>query len=128
MAAEFSSRNVDLFQPLMDNDDGLRGFEVKDADGYLFSSGGLVNDAPPKYPMTVAINGMLARDQANGISTSAKVPGAAAFTAATTFWTCGSISGQFPLPRTTIAILRVERFCWYRMFWSVVRSTSNPSS
>ncbi len=39
MAAEFSSRNVDLFQPLMDNDDGLRGFEVKDADGYLLFFG-----------------------------------------------------------------------------------------
>jgi hypothetical protein len=37
LAIEFSSRNVELFLPLKDNysDDGLRGFEVKDADGYL---------------------------------------------------------------------------------------------
>ena len=39
LAAEFSSRNVEFFQPLMDNDDGLRGFEVKDADGYLLFFG-----------------------------------------------------------------------------------------
>ena len=35
LAAEFSSRNVEFFKPLKDNDegdDGLRGFEVKDAD------------------------------------------------------------------------------------------------
>ena len=39
LAAEFSSRNVEFFQPLMDNDDGLRGFEVKDADGYVLYFG-----------------------------------------------------------------------------------------
>ena len=39
LAAEFSSRNVDFFQPLKDNDDGLRGFEVKDADGYMLFFG-----------------------------------------------------------------------------------------
>jgi catechol 2,3-dioxygenase-like lactoylglutathione lyase family enzyme len=40
LAAEFSSRNVEFFQPLNDNDDdGLRGFEVKDADGYLLFFG-----------------------------------------------------------------------------------------
>jgi hypothetical protein len=41
LAAEFSSRNVAFFQPLKDDyaDDGLRGFEVKDADGYLLFFG-----------------------------------------------------------------------------------------
>jgi catechol 2,3-dioxygenase-like lactoylglutathione lyase family enzyme len=39
LAAEFESRNVELFTPLQNNDDGLRGFEVKDADGYLLYFG-----------------------------------------------------------------------------------------
>lgn len=40
LAAEFTSRDVDFFTPLMDNDDdGLRGFEVTDADGYVLYFG-----------------------------------------------------------------------------------------
>jgi catechol 2,3-dioxygenase-like lactoylglutathione lyase family enzyme len=39
LAEEFSSRNVKLFTPLQNNDDGLRGFEIKDADGYLLYFG-----------------------------------------------------------------------------------------
>jgi catechol 2,3-dioxygenase-like lactoylglutathione lyase family enzyme len=39
LAAEFISRHVELFQPLKDTDDGLRGFEIKDADGYLLFFG-----------------------------------------------------------------------------------------
>jgi catechol 2,3-dioxygenase-like lactoylglutathione lyase family enzyme len=40
LATEFSSRNVSFFQPLKDNsDDGLRGFEVEDADGYILFFG-----------------------------------------------------------------------------------------
>lgn len=39
LAAEFSSRNIEFFKPLQDNDDGLRGFEVKDADGYILFFG-----------------------------------------------------------------------------------------
>jgi catechol 2,3-dioxygenase-like lactoylglutathione lyase family enzyme len=40
LAAEFSSRNVEFFHPLSDDaDDGLRGFEIKDADGYLLFFG-----------------------------------------------------------------------------------------
>ena len=39
LAAEFASRKVDFFQTLKVNDDGLRGFEVKDADGYLLYFG-----------------------------------------------------------------------------------------
>lgn len=39
LAAEFSSRNVDFFKPLGDNSDDLRGFEVKDADGYVLYFG-----------------------------------------------------------------------------------------
>lgn len=41
LAAEFASRNVEFFLPLRDGyaEDGLRGFEVKDADGYLLYFG-----------------------------------------------------------------------------------------
>jgi catechol 2,3-dioxygenase-like lactoylglutathione lyase family enzyme len=39
LAEEFASRNVAFFLPLHDNDDGLRGFEVKDADGYVLYFG-----------------------------------------------------------------------------------------
>ena len=39
LAAEFSSRNVEFFEPLRDTHDGLRGFELKDADGYLLFFG-----------------------------------------------------------------------------------------
>jgi len=42
LAAEFSSRNVDFFRTIKDSedgDDGLRGFEVKDADGYTLFFG-----------------------------------------------------------------------------------------
>ena len=39
LAEEFASRNVEFFEPLKDTDDGLRGFEIKDADGYLLFFG-----------------------------------------------------------------------------------------
>ena len=39
LAAEFASRKVEFFEPLKDTDDGLRGFEIKDADGYLLFFG-----------------------------------------------------------------------------------------
>jgi catechol 2,3-dioxygenase-like lactoylglutathione lyase family enzyme len=39
LAAEFASRNVEFSEPLKDTDDGLRGFEVKDADGYVLFFG-----------------------------------------------------------------------------------------
>src|SRR5262245_24691695 len=42
LAAEFASRNVEFFKTIQDSesgDDGLRGFEVKDADGYLLFFG-----------------------------------------------------------------------------------------
>lgn len=41
LAAEFASRNVEFFLTLKDeySEDGLRGFEVKDADGYLLFFG-----------------------------------------------------------------------------------------
>jgi catechol 2,3-dioxygenase-like lactoylglutathione lyase family enzyme len=34
LAAEFASRGVHFSVPITDNDDGLRGFEIKDLDGY----------------------------------------------------------------------------------------------
>ena len=39
LATEFSSRNVDFFEPLQNTGDGLRGFELKDADGYILFFG-----------------------------------------------------------------------------------------
>jgi catechol 2,3-dioxygenase-like lactoylglutathione lyase family enzyme len=39
LAAEFSSRQVEFVEPLQDTDDGLRGFELKDADGYVLFFG-----------------------------------------------------------------------------------------
>lgn len=40
LAAEFAARGVEFFHPLSNNvEDGLRGFEVRDADGYLLFFG-----------------------------------------------------------------------------------------
>ena len=39
LAAEFASRNVQFFEPLKDTHDGLRGFEIRDADGYILFFG-----------------------------------------------------------------------------------------
>jgi catechol 2,3-dioxygenase-like lactoylglutathione lyase family enzyme len=39
LAAEFASRNVEFLEPLKDNHDNLRGFELKDADGYVLFFG-----------------------------------------------------------------------------------------
>jgi catechol 2,3-dioxygenase-like lactoylglutathione lyase family enzyme len=41
LAAEFAARNVPFFEPLQDTDDGLRGFELQDADGYVLFFGRL---------------------------------------------------------------------------------------
>ena len=39
LAAEFASREVTFSRPLQDTHDGLRGFELKDADGYVLFFG-----------------------------------------------------------------------------------------
>jgi len=39
LAAEFSSREIEFSQPLRNDNDGLRGFEIKDADGYVLFFG-----------------------------------------------------------------------------------------
>ncbi len=39
LAAEFASRDVEFSEPLKDTHDGLRGFELKDADGYILFFG-----------------------------------------------------------------------------------------
>ena len=39
LAAEFLSRNVEFSVPLKDTGDGVRGFELKDADGYVLFFG-----------------------------------------------------------------------------------------
>ena len=39
LAAEFASRGVELVEPLENTDDGLRGFAIEDADGYVLFFG-----------------------------------------------------------------------------------------
>jgi len=39
LAAEFASRNVEFLLPVHNNSDNLRGFELKDADGYVLYFG-----------------------------------------------------------------------------------------
>jgi catechol 2,3-dioxygenase-like lactoylglutathione lyase family enzyme len=39
LAREFASRGVTFSRPLQDTHDGLRGFELKDADGYVLFFG-----------------------------------------------------------------------------------------
>lgn len=39
LAAEFSARHVEFSEPLKDTDEGLRGFELRDADGYVLFFG-----------------------------------------------------------------------------------------
>lgn len=39
LAAEFASRNVEFSEPLKDTHDGLRGFELRDVDGYVLFFG-----------------------------------------------------------------------------------------
>ena len=45
LAEEFASRGVVLSVPLMDTHDGLRGFEVKDNDGYVLFFGRPTEDS-----------------------------------------------------------------------------------
>jgi catechol 2,3-dioxygenase-like lactoylglutathione lyase family enzyme len=39
LSAEFTSRQVEFVVPLSNNDDNLRGFEVRDPDGYILYFG-----------------------------------------------------------------------------------------
>ncbi len=39
LAAQFSSRGVEFSEPLKDTQDGLRGFELQDVDGYVLFLG-----------------------------------------------------------------------------------------
>ncbi len=39
LALEFASRDVEFHEPLKDTHDGLRGFEIKDGDGYVLFFG-----------------------------------------------------------------------------------------
>ena len=39
LAAEFASRGVEFFEPLQNNSDNLRGFEVQDVNGYVLYFG-----------------------------------------------------------------------------------------
>jgi catechol 2,3-dioxygenase-like lactoylglutathione lyase family enzyme len=44
LASEFESRGVEFFRPLKNDSDNLRGFEVKDADGYVLFFGRPIAD------------------------------------------------------------------------------------
>jgi catechol 2,3-dioxygenase-like lactoylglutathione lyase family enzyme len=46
LAAEFLSRNVEFHRPLANDGDGLRGFEVRDGDGYVLFFGRPVESPP----------------------------------------------------------------------------------
>ena len=39
LAAEYAARGVEFSKPLKDTEDGLRGFELKDSDGYVLFFG-----------------------------------------------------------------------------------------
>jgi len=39
LAMEFASKDVEFVEPLADTDDGLRGFALRDADGYVLFFG-----------------------------------------------------------------------------------------
>ena len=39
LAVEFSSRGVEFFEPLQNNSDDLRGFEIQDVDGHVLYFG-----------------------------------------------------------------------------------------
>ena len=45
LAAEYLSRNIEFSAPLKNDGDGLRGFELKDADGYVLFFGRPRSDA-----------------------------------------------------------------------------------
>jgi catechol 2,3-dioxygenase-like lactoylglutathione lyase family enzyme len=49
LAAEFASRNVQFSEPLKDTHDGLRGFELRDVDGYVLFFG---RPRPQTSPVT----------------------------------------------------------------------------
>ena len=48
LAREFASRDVEFSQPLKNDDDDLRGFEIKDADGYVLFFGRPVREGEAK--------------------------------------------------------------------------------
>jgi catechol 2,3-dioxygenase-like lactoylglutathione lyase family enzyme len=47
LAAEYESHGIEFFEPLKDDDDGLRGFEIKDSDGYVLFFGRPVSQIMP---------------------------------------------------------------------------------
>jgi hypothetical protein len=44
LAADYSSRDIAFVEPLSDNDDGVRGFALQDADGYVLFFGDLARE------------------------------------------------------------------------------------
>lgn len=54
LAAEFTARGITFCEPLKDTSDGLRGFELKDADGYVLFFG-----RPREIPNEEMTNQML---------------------------------------------------------------------
>lgn len=56
---EYRAGGVGFHQPLMDDEDGLRGFEVKDADGYVLFFGRPVSDTSPAVPVLKKMSPLL---------------------------------------------------------------------
>jgi hypothetical protein len=54
LAAEYASRGVEFFKPLKDDGDGLRAFEVKDADDYVLFFGRPVSQILPNNVLQAA--------------------------------------------------------------------------
>ncbi|HYE88183.1 MAG TPA: VOC family protein [Vicinamibacterales bacterium] len=50
--AELQARNVQFFKPLMNNQDGLRGFEVQDPNGYVLYFGTPHESARREFGLT----------------------------------------------------------------------------
>ena len=50
LSTEFASRNVEFLTPLGNNDDNLRGFEVRDVNGYILYFGRPMHDAEKAVP------------------------------------------------------------------------------
>jgi len=55
LAAEYSSRHVEFFQPLKDDDDGLRGFALQDADGYVLFFGKPLAASPASESLSAQV-------------------------------------------------------------------------
>ncbi|HJQ41137.1 MAG TPA: VOC family protein [Thermoanaerobaculia bacterium] len=89
LAAEFASRNVEFSEPLKDDDDGLRGFELEDTDGYVLFFGRPVHTPSSRVIDTFVVS------QANAELS----PG---------LWAVLEDSEKLPAPGSTVEIVRPD--------------------